>query len=122
MAENKNLNKIDAYLSSSLSDEEKKTFIDAVKKDVDLLKDLELSRAVAIKIRSEEKKRLVDRFKEEYNTKQGAPTIPFSDEKDDRILEYMNAAFVNTNLSENKNSIIDWETIVQFLEGEDDDK
>ena len=122
MEENKMYNIIDADLSSSLSDEEKETFIDAVKKDVDLLKEVELNRAAAIKIRSEEKQSLVDRFKNEFSQKKEAPIIPFSDERDDKILAFMNAAFSkNINLLENKKSSVDWETILQFLEGEDNE-
>ena len=122
MEENKMYKIIDAYLSSVLSDEEKKNFIDAVKKDVDLLKEVELNRAAAIKIRSEEKKSLVDRLRKEFSPKKGVPIIPFSDERDNRILDYMNAAFVkNINLFENNDSVIDWETILEFLKGDDDE-
>jgi|TARA_B110000879_G_scaffold148679_1_gene192715 hypothetical protein len=112
---------IDAYLTSSMSDEERNNFIIAIKKDVDLLKEVELNRAASIKIKSDEKQSLVDRFKSEYSPKKETPVIPFSDEKDDSILDFMNAAFAkNMNLLQNDNSSVDWETILKFLEGENE--
>lgn len=119
---------IDAYLRQTLSDKERSEFIEAIKKDVDQMIELETTRAVSIKTRSDEKKKLVDRFKQDYSSSKSvgnnttSKVIPYTEERDDRILEFMNAAFAkNINILENEESTIDWETIVKFLHGDDDD-
>ena len=123
MTHNELIDMIDLYLRDKLSEKERSRFVEAIKNDVDKMVELEISRAATVKMRNGEKAELINRFKKEYGAKNEAPLIPMYNEKrDNKILEFMNAAFAkNINLLEHYDSVVDWETILEFLEGDDED-
>ena len=117
---------IDLYLKNKLSDEARRAFIEAIKVDVDKMVETEVIRAAAIKTHTDEKLALMNRFNKEYSStsvdEEGKIIPLFSEERDNAFMKMMNAAFAkNIDLLENDETVIDWDTILKFLEGEDED-
>jgi hypothetical protein len=127
MSENDIMLQIESYLTGKISDEKKQLFIEQMKEDVELLKKVEIERGLAKgsidlakKKELVEKKELKNRFYQKYEDKEKAgKLVQFSKKEDDKImLAYMNAAFAkNEDILANDSGVIEWETIVKFLEG-----
>lgn len=112
---------IENYLTGKLNTEDRSKFISKMKNDVDILKKTEVERGMKELFLKEEKEKLelAQRFTKKYTSAQkSAKLIEFNEKKDNRILDYMNAAYSNNiDLLGNNSEVIDWETIVKFLDG-----
>lgn len=116
---------LDNYLKGQLNDEDRAMFIEKMKVDIDLMIETELERGLYIQTKLEEKMSLTERFSKRYDdrsTTSKGRLIEFSDKKDDKLLEFMNAAYAkNKEFLLSKDSDIDIDMIRKFLEGGDDE-
>lgn len=117
---------LDNYLKGQLSDDDRATFINKMKEDIDLMIQTELERGLQIEARMSEKMRLTNKFADRYKarlTSNKGKLIEFTDQKDDRLLEFMNAAYAkNKEFLLSKDSDIDIDMIRKFLENGEDDE
>lgn len=122
MEENKLYELINQYLTGKLTDKEKTEFISKMKADVELMKKVEIERSIAEISIDKEREKLKDRFTSRYNeersNREELGISGFNQETDNRLIEYMNAAYMkNIDLLANDSEVIDWETIRKFLMG-----
>lgn len=121
---------MDKYLKGQLSDVDRATFIERMKADIELMRNTEQVRSLSKEVIMDEKMSLMDRLAKRYDehqTPSKGKIIEFSDKKDDRLLEFMNAAYAkNKEFLLSKDSDIDIDMIRKFLaaddEGHDEEK
>lgn len=128
------INKIDLYISSGIAKDREKSFREEIKNDIENWVEFETNRAIALKLQNDEKEKeaISNRFKKKYSpleAEYGKVITMFSEEKDDSLIELMNAAFMNSNAPHDlknlkellANKDLDWEMILEFLKGESEE-
>lgn len=105
----------DKYLSSSLNKSEKEKFEKDLKADAELDKDFKIHKAIKYAIQQTGESDLRKRFQ---SLQKKNDSSEFSSEFDDRIQQYMNAAYYEKNKKNSGQDVkIDYETIKNFLKG-----
>ena len=123
---------IEQFLSGAMTPEERDAFMQKMRGDTELLKKVEFERAMAYVSAKAERDsihaRLMDRY-ENQEKKSGSGLHGFTQEKDDKLIEFMNAAFIkNTDILSDDNDSVDidwnelWEWVNKGNKGEKGDK